>query len=390
MNKKALKLDPQFGTKAIHGSFHYDKVTGAVMPPIYLSTTYAQKAPGEPISKYEYSRTANPTRDILESTLAALEGGNYCLAFSSGCAALSTLLQAFPSPYHVVLSNDVYGGTMRLFSQVFSQLGITFTQCDMTKPEQIIKAITAQTRFIWLETPSNPLLQIIDIAHVNELRKQHAPEVLLAVDNTFATPYLQNPLDLGADIVCHSTTKYIGGHSDILGGALILNDDALAQKLSFLQNAVGSVPSPMDCYLLLRSVKTLHVRMSAHCDNAKIIAEYLSHHPRVKKVIYPGLSHHPQHELVTKQMRDYGAMVSVVLNGNTEDVLQFLQRLQIFTLAESLGAVESLIEHPATMTHAAIPASHRQKIGIEDTLVRISVGIEDPQDLIEDLEQALS
>lgn len=380
----------QFATKAIHGNFHYDPTTGAVMPPIYLASTFAQKSPGEFISKYEYARTANPTRDILENTLASLEGAEYCLSFSSGCAALSTLLQAFESPYHVVLSNDVYGGTMRLFSQVFSQHGLTFTQCDMTDPEQAIKAITPQTQLIWLETPSNPLLQIIDIEKISEIKKQYAPKAVLAVDNTFATPYLQNPLSLGADLVCHSTTKYIGGHSDIIGGALILNDKTLAEKLFFLQNAVGSVPSPMDCYLLLRSIKTLPIRMSAHCDNAKIIAEYLSHHPRVEKVIYPGLSEHPQHMLVTKQMRDYGAMISVILKGDTKEVIRFLQHLQIFTLAESLGGVESLIEHPASMTHAAIDPAHRKKIGIEDTLVRISVGIEDPQDLIEDLEQALS
>jgi cystathionine beta-lyase/cystathionine gamma-synthase len=282
-SQKDEKPELQFATKAIHSAFHHDPLTGAVMPPIYLATTYAQKAPGEFFSKYEYSRTANPTRDILEANLAVLEGGKFGLTFSSGCAALSTLLQAFPAPYHVLLSNDVYGGTLRLLEGVFSQSGVTYTQCDMTDLNQIKAAITPLTKLIWLETPSNPLLQIIDIVKVKAIKDQHAPSAILAVDNTFATPYLQTPLLLGADLVCHSTTKYIGGHSDVIGGALILNNEELAKKLYYLQNAVGSIPSPMDCYLLLRSLKTLQVRMMAHCDNAKVIAEYLSHHPKIKK-----------------------------------------------------------------------------------------------------------
>lgn len=378
-----------FATKAIHAGFHHDSATGAVMPPIYLSSTFAQVSPGTPISKYEYSRTANPTRDILQTNLAALENGKYCLTFASGCAALGTLLQAFSPGDHIIISDDVYGGTLRLFAKVFQQWGLHYTQCDMTDLTQFEQAYSSKTRLIWIETPSNPLLKIIDIAAISAINQQQPQRAWLAVDNTFATPYLQNPLNLGADLVCHSTTKYIGGHSDVVGGALILNDEALSDKLFFLQNSLGAVPSPMDCYLLLRSIKTLSLRMAAHCLNAQLIAQHLSTHPNIKKVIYPGLSTHPQHALAKKQMRSFGGMISVVLKGEISDVKRFLQNLQIFTLAESLGGVESLIEHPTVMTHATIPAQHRHKIGIEDTLVRISVGIEDVRDLISDLDQAL-
>lgn len=379
----------RFATKAIHAGFGHDKATGAVMPPIMLSTTFAQKLPGQPFGKYEYSRTANPTRDILENNLAALENGRYGLCFASGCAALNTLLQAFPSGSHILLSDDVYGGTLRILSQVFAPLGFTYTQCDMTDLAAVANAITQNTQLIWLETPSNPLLKIIDINALAKLKKQHAPNAWICVDNTFATPFLQTPLDLGADLVCHSTTKYIGGHSDVIGGALILNDEGLAQRLYYLQNAVGSVPSPMDCYLLLRSIKTLPIRMRAHCENAQQIATFLSAHPKISRVIYPGLDNHAQHALARTQMRGFGGMVSVVLKEGLPAVNPFLSQLTIFTLAESLGGVESLIEHPTVMTHAAIPAEHRKKIGIEDGLVRISAGIEDPADLIDDLEQAL-
>jgi len=379
----------RFATKAIHAGFSHDEITGAVMPPIVLSSTYAQKSPGIPISQYEYSRTANPTRDVLQANLAALENGRYGLCFASGCAALNTLLQAFPAGSHVVLSDDVYGGTLRLLSQVFTPLGFTYTQCDMTDSNAITQALKPNTQLIWLETPSNPLLKVIDIRAIATLLKQQAPKAVIAVDNTFATPYLQTPLDLGADLVCHSTTKYLGGHSDVVGGALILNDEAFAQKLYYLQNATGAVPSPIDCYLLLRSTKTLPVRMKAHCDNARQIAEYLSAHSKISKVLYPGLASHPQHALAQKQMRDFGGMISIVLKQGMNAVAPFLQKLKIFTLAESLGGVESLIEHPTVMTHAAIPAEHRKKIGIDDGLVRISVGIEDADDLIEDLNQAL-
>lgn len=379
----------RFATKAIHAGFSHDEITGAVMPPIVLSSTYAQKSPGIPISQYEYSRTANPTRDVLQANLAALENGRYGLCFASGCAALNTLLQAFPAGSHVVLSDDVYGGTLRLLSQVFTPLGFTYTQCDMTDSNAITQALKPNTQLIWLETPSNPLLKVIDIRAIATLLKQQAPKAVIAVDNTFATPYLQTPLDLGADLVCHSTTKYLGGHSDVVGGALILNDEAFAQKLYYLQNATGAVPSPIDCYLLLRSTKTLPVRMKAHCDNARQIAEYLSAHSKISRVLYPGLASHPQHTLAQKQMRDFGGMISIVLKQGMNAVAPFLQKLKIFTLAESLGGVESLIEHPTVMTHAAIPAEHRKKIGIDDALVRISVGIEDVEDLIEDLDQAL-
>lgn len=378
-----------FATKAIHAGFSHDAATGAVMPPIYMTSTYAQLSPGQPISKYEYSRTANPTRDILEANLAALENGRYGLCFASGCAALNTLLQAFPAGSHILISDDVYGGTLRLLSQVFNHVGFTYTQCDMTDLTAIAQALQRKPQLVWLETPSNPLLKILDITAISQLIKQQTPTTLLAVDNTFATPFLQNPLNLGADIVCHSTTKYIGGHSDVIGGALVVNDEALAQKLYYLQNATGSIPSPMDCYLLLRSIKTLHVRMPAHCENAKKIAHFLSKHPQIQRVIYPGLTSHPQHHLAASQMRDFGGMLSVILKGGQPAVTLFLQKLQIFTLAESLGGVESLIEHPLVMTHAAIPAAHRQKIGIEEGLVRISAGIEDPADLINDLEQGL-
>jgi len=384
------KDSSRFATKAIHAGFSHDKATGAVMPPIYLSSTFAQLAPSEPISHYEYSRTANPTRDILQANLASLENGQYGLCFASGCAALNTLLQAFPSNTHVLLSNDVYGGTLRLLANVFNSLGFTYTQVDMTDINSVSSGITANTQLIWLETPSNPLLQIIDIAAIANVKKQKAPNAIFAVDNTFATPYLQTPLDLGADVVCHSTTKYIGGHSDVIGGALILNVETFAQKLYYLQNATGAIPSPMDCYLLLRSIKTLPVRMQAHCQNAQKIAAFLSEHAKISKVIYPGLANHPQHALAKTQMRDFGGMISVILKDGLQAVAPFLKRLQIFTLAESLGGVESLIEHPAVMTHAAIPAEHRKKIGIEDGLVRISVGIEDVEDLIEDLQQALT
>lgn len=378
-----------FATKAIHAGFHHDPITGAVMPPIYLSSTFAQHTPGKPMSHYEYSRTANPTRDILQANLAALEQGKYALCFASGCAALTTLLHTLAPGSHVIINDDVYGGTHRLFHQVFAPLGITYTQCDMADFAALKSAFTPKTALIWIETPTNPLLKIIDIAAISELKKQIAPHVLFAVDNTFATPYLQNPLSLGADIVCHSTTKYIGGHSDIVGGALIINNDTLAEKCFFYQNAIGAIPSPMDCYLLLRSIKTLHVRMQAHCHNAKIIAEFLSNHPKIQKVIYPGLTSHPEHFLARHQMRDFGGMISVVLKGHQEDAMRFLQKVQLFTLAESLGGVESLIEHPGIMTHAAVPVAHREKIGITDSLVRLSIGIEDVEDLITDLEQAL-
>ncbi|MGD9592167.1 MAG: cystathionine gamma-synthase [Candidatus Berkiella sp.] len=378
-----------FATKAIHSGFDSDH-TGAVMPPVYLSSTFKQITPAHPVGKYEYSRTANPTRDVLQANLAALEKGQYGLCFSSGCAALNTVLQYLQPGDHVIVSDDVYGGTLRLLANVFSQWGITSTQCDMTNLAAFKQAYTDKTKLVWLETPSNPLLKLIDIAAICDINKKQNQNALVAVDNTFATPFLQTPLELGADIVCHSTTKYIGGHSDIVGGALVVNDSALAEKLYYLQNAIGAIPSPMDCFLLIRSIKTLHVRMQAHCHNAMQIATFLKSHPKVNKVYYPGLSEHSQHQLAKDQMRDFGGMISVDLNGDQDFLSTFFKRLEIFTLAESLGGVESLIEHPSVMTHAAIPQAHRQKIGITDSLVRISVGIEDSADLLDDLKQALA
>lgn len=375
-----------FATRAIHAGFDHCEQTGAVMPPIYLATTFAQTEPGKPIGQFEYTRTNNPSRSYLEAALASLENGQHGICFSSGCAALQTLLSAIPQPYHIIVSDDIYGGSLRLIN-TFALMGVKYDQVDMTHPENVTSSITDQTKLIWLETPSNPLLKVIDIQAIKDCIKDR--NIILAVDNTFASPYLQTPLNLGADVVCHSTTKYIGGHSDILGGALITNHDDLAQTLRFFQNAFGAVPSPMDCYLLLRSLKTLAVRMQQHCSNAKVIAAHLDEHSKIAKVYYPGLNDHPQFMLAKKQMHDFGGMMSVVLKGEKQAALNFLKKLQIFTLAESLGGVESLIEHPATMTHAAVPAEHRRKIGIEDTLVRISVGIEDANDLIADLEQAL-
>lgn len=379
-----------FATRAIHTGFHHDPATGAVMPPIYLATTFAQSYPGKPISHFEYSRTNNPTREMLQHTLASLENGQFALCFSSGCAAFATVLESLPQGSHILVSDDIYGGTMRLLEKVYAEKGLSYTLCDLTNIENMQQCVQKNTRLIWLESPSNPLLKIIDIHAVSEARKAIVPSALLAVDNTFATPYLQTPLSLGADIVCHSTTKYLGGHSDVLGGALIFNDAELYKKLSFLQNAIGAVPSPFDCYLLLRSIKTLSVRMKAHCENANIIAKHLSSYPAVKTVLYPGLPSHPQHALAKMQMHDFGGMITIVLNSPINKVISFLQNLKVFTLAESLGGVESLIEHPATMTHAAIPPEHRKKIGIDDSLVRLSIGIEDPNDLINDLSQALS
>lgn len=378
-----------FSTKAIHTDFHHDIYTGAVTPPIYLSTTFAQYAPGKPISHFEYSRSNNPTRELLELTLASLENGKFGLCLSSGCAAMALMLQSLPIGSHVILSDDIYGGSLRLLKNVFADHGLQYNLCDLTDPNQIKSFSQENTKLIWLETPSNPLLKIIDIEAISQARKNYCPNACLVVDNTFATPYLQTPLALGADVVCHSTTKYLGGHADVVGGALILNDPELHEKLAFLQNAIGSVPSPFDCYLLLRSIKTLSLRMKTHCENARLIAAHFDTHQKVKNVIYPGLTSHPQHTIARKQMRDFGGMMGLKLDLSATELLTFLQKLQIFTLAESLGGVESLIEHPATMTHAAIPLQHREKIGITDDLVRLSIGIEEPDDLVNDLENAL-
>jgi len=376
-----------FGTRAIHAGQRPDPTTGAIMTPIYQTSTYVQQSPGKIIGEYDYSRAANPTRAALEANLADLEGGKFGLCFASGVAATGVVLHLLSSGDKVLLGDDVYGGTNRLFHRVFAQLGIETVLVDMTDPEAVKSAMDERVKLIWLETPTNPTLKITDIKAVSEIAK--ANDVILAVDNTFATPYLQNPLALGADIVCHSTTKYIGGHSDSIGGALITNDPGLHERLKFIQLSEGAVPGIMECFLLLRSTKTLHVRMQRHCENAMVIAKYLEGHPKVEKVIYPGLESHPQHELAKAQMPGFGGMITMYLKGGLPESQAMLEKTRFFACAESLGGVESLIEHPAIMTHASVPADQRAKLGISDNLVRLSVGIEGVDDLIADLDQAM-
>jgi cystathionine gamma-lyase len=377
-----------FGTRAIHAGQSPDPTTGAVMTPIYYTSTYAQSAPG--VHKgFEYSRTHNLTRFALEANLASLEGGAGGLCFASGLAATSTLLQLFDSGAHVVACDDLYGGTFRLFDKVYRRFGFEFSYIDPAAgPKAVEAAITAKTKLVWLETPTNPMLKLADIAAIAAICK--AKQVLLAVDNTFMTPYLQRPLELGADIVAHSLTKYLNGHSDVIGGALIFKDAALRERVAFLQNAAGAVPSPMDCFLVMRGTKTLHVRMERHDSNARTLAAWLESHSQVAKVIYPGLESHPQHALAKKQQRGFGGMVSFVLKGGLDESRRFLSACKIFTLAESLGGVESLIEHPAIMTHASVPAATRASLGIVDGFIRLSVGIEDLADLKSDLEGAFA
>jgi cystathionine gamma-lyase len=375
-----------FGTRAIHAGQKPDPVTGAVMTPIYYTSTYAQSAPG--VHKgFEYSRTHNLTRFALEANLASLEGGTAGLCFASGLAATSTLLQLFDAGTHVVACDDLYGGTFRLFDKVYRRLGFEFTYVDpLAGAAAVQAALRPTTKLVWIETPTNPMLKLVDIAAVAEVCKRS--NVLLAVDNTFMTPYLQRPLELGADVVAHSMTKYLNGHSDVVGGALIVKDAALRDRLAFLQNAAGAVPSPMDSFLVMRGTKTLHVRMERHEANARTLAAWLAKHPQVEKVIYPGLESHPQHALARTQAKGFGGMISFVLRGGLDESARFLSACQIFTLAESLGGVESLIEHPAIMTHASVPAANRQKLGIVDGFIRLSVGIEDVGDLQGDLERA--
>ena len=377
----------KFATLAIHAGQSPDPTTGAIMPPIFQTSTFVQESPGVFKDGYDYARTKNPTRTTLEANLAALEGGTHGICFSSGCASVAATMHLLNAGDHVLSCDDVYGGTFRLFDKVFLKHGIQYNMVDMSDLGNIEKHIKPNTRLIWLETPTNPMLKIFDIAAIAKIAK--AKNCLLAVDNTFATPYLQNPLALGADIVSHSSTKYIGGHSDSIGGVLIVKDKDLADKLYFLQNALGSIPAPLDCFLMLRSTKTLHVRIERHCDNAMKIAQYLEKHPNIEKVIYPGLASHPQHDLAKKQMKGFGGMISAVIKGGLEPSRKFLEKVKLFSLAESLGGVESLIEHPAIMTHASIPAAQRATLGIADGLVRLSVGIEDIDDLIEDLKVAL-
>jgi cystathionine gamma-lyase len=377
----------KFGTKAIHAGVHPDPTTGAIMTPIYQTSTYVQRSPGDH-KGYEYSRTHNPTRTQLQDALAALENGKHGLCFASGMAAIDCIVKLLEPGDEVVSTNDLYGGSYRIFTKVFAKYGIKFTFVPMHDVEAVRGAMTERTKLVWAETPTNPLLHLIDIKAIAEVA--HEGGALLVVDNTFATPYLQNPLDLGADVVMHSLTKYMAGHSDVVMGALIVQDDELHQRLSFLQNACGGTPGPQDCFLVLRGIKTLHIRMQRHCENGRAVAEYLRQHPRVDKVYWPGLESHPNHQVARQQMRDFGGMVSFVLKGDkVEDAVQVLEKFQLFSLAESLGGVESLSGHPATMTHASIPAEERRKAGLSDSLIRLSVGIEDAEDLIEDLAQAL-
>jgi cystathionine gamma-lyase len=377
-----------FGTRAIHAGQEPDPVTGAVMTPIYYTSTYAQTAPGEH-KGYEYSRTHNRTRYALEANLASLEGGAGGLCFASGLAATTTLLSLLDAGSHVIACDDLYGGTFRLFDKVFRRLGFEFSYVDPIGGASAVEAaIKPNTKLVWIETPTNPMLKLVDIAAVSAVCK--AKGLLLAVDNTFMTPYLQRPLDLGADVVAHSMTKYLNGHSDVVGGALVFKDAALRDRVAFLQNAIGAVISPMDSFMVLRGTKTLHVRMDRHEHNARVIANWLEQHRQVDKVIYPGLESHPQHALAKKQQRGFGGMISFVLKGDLDAARRFLSTCELFTLAESLGGVESLIEHPAIMTHASVPPENRKKLGIVDGFIRLSVGIEDVGDLQLDLERAFA
>jgi len=380
--------DKKFATRCIHAGQSPDPTTGAIMTPIYQTSTYVQESPGKFHEPYDYSRSANPTRTALEANLAALEGGAHGISFSSGLAAMDAVMHLLSSGDHVVLCDDVYGGTYRQLNTIFRQLGISFTRVDMTDPDATRAAFKAETKLVWIETPTNPMLKIVDIEAVCALARDHG--AMSVVDNTFATPMLQNPLALGADIVTHSCTKYIGGHSDVVGGVLIVNDDALADRLRNIQNSVGAVPAPMDCFLLLRSTKTLHVRVERHCQNAAAVAEHLARSGKFERIFYPGREDHPQHAVAAKQMRGFGGMITAHLKGGLEESRRFLEALEVFSLAESLGGVESLIEHPAIMTHASVDPEARQALGIMDNLARLSCGIEDADDLIADLDQALA
>ncbi|MCH7415032.1 cystathionine gamma-synthase [Belliella sp. R4-6] len=377
----------KFGTKAIHAGVEPDPSTGAIMTPIYQTSTYVQRSPGDH-KGYEYSRTHNPTRTALQNNLAALENGKHGLCFSSGLGAIDAIIKMLNPGDEVISTNDLYGGSYRIFTKVFERYGIKFHFVNMDDPASISNYINENTKLIWAETPTNPMMNIIDIEAIAEVAKKH--QILFAVDNTFATPFLQNPLDLGADIVMHSVTKYLGGHSDVVMGAIIVNDDELADKLAFIQNACGATPGPQDCFLVLRGIKTLHIRMERHCQNGKTIAAFLKNHPKVDKVYWPGFENHPNYHIAKKQMRDFGGMISFTLKGNKiEDARKVLENLHYFALAESLGGVESLCGHPASMTHASIPKEEREKVGLVDSLIRLSVGIEDAEDLKEDLKKAL-
>lgn len=378
----------KFATKAIHAGIEPDPSTGAIMTPIYQTSTYVQESPGKH-KGYEYARSSNPTRTALQTALAALENGKHGICYASGLAATDAVLKLFKPGDEIIAPSDIYGGTYRLMKRIFEPMGLVFKFIDIEEADKIDQLISEKTRMVWLETPTNPLLKIIGIEPVTSVCKEKG--VLTCVDNTFASPYLQNPLDLGADIVMHSVTKYLGGHSDTVMGALITNDDELASQLKFIQNASGAVPGPQDCFLVLRGIKTLHIRMQRHCENAGQVAAWLASHPKVGNVYYPGLPDHPGHELAGKQMRGFGGVVSFELKDDSyEKAVRTMENLRVFALGESLGGVESLCTHPASMSHGGMPREERLKIGLKDTLIRLSVGIEDVEDLIADLGQAIS
>ena len=378
----------KFGTKAIHAGVEPDPSTGAIMTPIYQTSTYVQESPAKH-KGYAYARGANPTRNALQKSIAALENGKFGLCFSSGMGATDAVIKLLSPGDEVITSNDLYGGSYRMFRKVFEKFGIKFHFIDLTNSENIHPYLNKNTKLMWLETPSNPLMRIIDIQACTMIAKKN--KVIVAVDNTFASPYLQNPLDLGADIVMHSVTKYLGGHSDVVMGALVVNDEKLYQDLAFITNSCGAVPGPQDSFLVLRGIKTLHLRMERHCFNGKKIAEYLRQHPKIANVYWPGFEDHPNHTIAKKQMRDFGGMLSFTLKDDRlEQAIKLMESVELFSLAESLGGVESLINHPASMTHASIPKEERIKNGLTDTLIRLSVGVEDVEDLIADLDQALA
>jgi len=377
----------KFATKVIHAGIEPDASSGAIMTPIFQTSTYVQDAPGSH-KGFEYARTHNPTRDVLQNQLAALENGNHGICFASGLAATDAIVKLFQQGDHIISCNDLYGGTYRIFTKVYGKFGMDFSFVDMTDVTNIENAITPKTKLIWVETPTNPMLNIVDIAAVCALAKKH--NVLVCVDNTFASPYLQTPLDLGADIVIHSATKYLGGHSDVIHGAVVVKDKSLADQLYFIQNASGAVPGPQDCFLILRGIKTLHIRVERACENAEKIAAYLKSNPKVGNVHYPGFTEHKGHEIAKKQMKKFGAMVSFSLKDDSLAAAhKVLSSTKLFSLAESLGGVESLIGHPASMTHGSIPLEERKKTGVVDSLIRLSIGIEDADDLIEDLKNAI-
>ena len=377
----------KFNTKTIHGGQIKEKAYGAVMPPIYQTSTYSQKSPGEH-SGYEYSRTQNPTRHALERSIASLENAKFGLAFSSGLSAIDAIMKLFSPGDEIISTNDLYGGSYRLFEKVFKKFGLKFVFTDLRNLNEIENLISSKTKLIWVETPTNPMINIVDIEGLSKICKTN--NLLLAVDNTFSTPFLQKPIDLGADIVMHSATKFLAGHSDVILGLLALSNDELAEKLFFMQNSSGAICGPMDSFLTLRGIKTLHVRMQRHCENARVIANYLKKHDKVDNVYWPGFENHPNHNIAKSQMNDFGGMISFTVKGNFDLVKKITSSFKVFTLAESLGGVESLVNHPATMTHASIPKEERDKIGITDNLIRLSVGIEDISDLVDDIEQAIN